>query len=83
MAATCFNPPIGSEADIEIVFDVVLDERAEVIDATVREGWEPSEAAVRSALRAIQMCSPYRGMESLEVVATFSAHESVEIDPFD
>lgn len=82
-ATSCFNPPIGTAAEIDIVFDVLLGARAEAVEVSVREGWKPTEDSVKAALRAIQLCGPYRGLEGQQVTATFEPIIQREIDPFD
>ena len=79
----CFNPPIGTDGEVAMIFDVELDATANVVDATVRDGWQPSRDAVMAALRAVQLCAPYRGLESQSVTATFGPIEPIVIDPFD
>lgn len=82
-ASFCFNPPTGTATAINIVFDVQLDAIGNVVDAKVQDGWQPTEEAVMAALRAVQLCGPYREIEGHEVTATFAPYEPLEIDPFD
>jgi hypothetical protein len=83
-ALPCFNPP-SETPDFSFAFDVFLNAKGIPVELKLRDGWRPNKEAVRSGVRAIQVCAPYDFAEK-NVTFTFDSEQvysSVSpLDPF-
>lgn len=87
-AQKCWNPPpFSADADIDAEFDVLLTASGAVRDITVTS-YKPrndlGKQAVKSASRAIEMCSPYQGgNEGLNKFRMTINEDGAAINPFE
>ncbi|WLF95663.1 hypothetical protein Q5698_08260 [Brucella intermedia] len=86
-AQKCWNPPpFSADAEIDAEFDVLLTESGAVKDITVTS-YKPrndlGKQAVKSASKAIEMCSPYQGgNEGLNKFRMTINEDGAAINPF-
>lgn len=86
-AQKCWNPPpFSADADIDAEFDVLLTASGAVKDITVTS-YKPQndlgKEAVKSASKAIEMCSPYKGgVEGLNKFRITIDEGGAAINPF-
>ncbi|MFK4062222.1 MULTISPECIES: hypothetical protein [Brucella] len=86
-AQKCWNPPpFSADADFDAEFDVLLTASGAVKDITVTSYNPQSDLgkdAVKSASRAIEMCSPYQGgVEGLNKFRMMLDNDGAAINPF-
>ncbi|QPA25435.1 hypothetical protein IR196_04890 [Brucella anthropi] len=86
-AQKCWNPPpFSSDAEIDAEFDVLLSANGAVKDITVTS-YKPQndlgKEAVKSASKAIEMCSPYKGgAEGIHKFRMTLEDDGATINPF-
>lgn len=86
-AQKCWNPPpFSADADTDAEFDVLLTASGAVKDITVTT-YKPQndlgKEAVKSASKAIEMCSPYKGgAEGINKFRMTINEDGAAINPF-
>ena len=86
-AQKCWNPPpFSADAEIDAEFDVLLSANGVVREITVTS-YKPQndlgKEAVKSASKAIEMCSPYKGeAEGIHKLRMTLEDDGAAINPF-